>query len=176
MAGLRAPPRCSDGAAAAKKLLGRNIVRVDRILYVHEGRIAPKDGALELQLDDGSVLLLEAAADGETLSVSDGAWVDPFDGKLDHENQTFVAESGKWTRVAVSEEPLFSTLIGCPVLDVAILENQFGREAGLAIGTPARTIWFVVEGDEAHVYWAMPLGYRSRPQHIDGEDQPDREN
>ena len=162
MAGSKMPHPCSDAESAARKLVGSTVVRIDRVLYEINGVVEPGDGPLEVHLEDGSVLLFEGASDGETLRVKDSPWSDPFEGKMSPENVSFIAESGKWTRVSVSMEAPYSELIGATVEAADILENEFGREAGLAIETDARTLWFVIQGDEAHVFWASPLGYRTR--------------
>lgn len=147
---------------ASRKLVGRTVVRIDRAFYETDGVIHPGDGPLEVQLDDGAVLLFDGGADGESLRVENSPWVDPFEGQLTPENAQFVAESGKWTRVPVSKDAPYCELIGATVEAVEVLENEFGREAGLGIETAARTLWFVVQCDEAHVHWASPRGYRAR--------------
>lgn len=155
----------SDAASAARKLTGRTVVRIDRVFYEANGVIERGDGPLEIYLDDGSVLLLDGASDGESLRVRGTPWADPFEGEISPESEEFIAESGKWTRVSVSKEALYSEMIGARVKAVEILENEFGRSAGMSIETDARTLWFVIEGDEAHVYWASPIGFRPGSQY-----------
>lgn len=162
MPGSMAQHPCSNTESAARKLAGRTVVRIDRILYETNGAVDPGDGPLEVHLDNGSVLFFEGASDGESLRMKCGVWADPFGGEMSPENEKFVEESGKWTKIPVSREAPYSKMIGAAVKAVEILENEFGREAGLTIETDARTLWFVIQGDEAHVYWASPLGYRTR--------------
>lgn len=162
MDGLIVQHPCSD---AAQKITGKRIVRIDRILYEFNGLIEPGDGPLELHLEDGSVFLFDGASDGESLRVETQPWTDSFEGAMSSENEAFVAASGKWSRVPVSDEAPYDELVGAEVNTVDILENEFGREAGLAIETGHRTLWFVVQCDETHVFWAYPLGYRTRARY-----------
>ena len=140
-------------------------VRIDRVLCEVAGVVEPGDGPLEVHLEDGAVFVFSGASDGESLRVETQSWTDPFDGATSPENEEFVAKSGKWSRVSVSSEAPYSELIGAKVNAVELLENEFRREAGLAIETEARTLWFVVQGDEDHVFWAFPLGYRIRTRY-----------
>ncbi len=162
MAGSTAQPLCSD---AAQRIAGSKIVRIDRVLYEVGGVVEPGSGPLEVHLEDGAVFLFSGASDGESLRVEAQPWTDPFEGAMSPENEEFVAQSGKWSRVSVSNEAPYNELIGAKVNAVELLENEFGREAGLAIETDARTLWFVVQGDEDHAFWAFPLGYRTRTRY-----------
>lgn len=168
MPGSMAQHPCSDAASAAQKLTGNTVVRIERVLYEMDGVVELDDGPLEIHLEDGSVLLFDGASDGESLRVRTSPWADPFKDEIGTENEEFVAESGKWTKVSLSKEAPYSELIGAHVKAIAILENEFGREAGLAIETNTRTLWFVIQGDEAHVYWSSPLGYRTRCRYTSG--------
>lgn len=159
MAGSVAQHPCSRAAA---RIYGSRITRIDRVFFQSDGAVDPDDGPIELHLDDGSVFLFDGEPDGETLRVRALSWCDPFEGKLSMENEAFVAESGKWVRVAVSDEAPYNDLINVEVCDVEVLKNRFGNVAGFAIKTSVRTLWFVVQGDEARAYWAAPLGFRAR--------------
>jgi hypothetical protein len=108
------------------------------------------------------VFLVDGEPDGETLRVKTASWFDPFEGRSSPENQAFVAESGKWVRVPMSNEAPYNEFINTKVCAVEILRNRFGNTAGFAIETSGRTLWFVVQGDESRVYWAAPLGFQTQ--------------
>jgi hypothetical protein len=147
---------------AAQRIVGLEIERIDRIFYEFMGVIEADEGALEVHFTDGSVARFDGGATGESLGVDDHAWVDPFAGELSPENEAFVAQCGKWTRVPVSTEAPYRELIGATVNAVTILHDRFGRESALALETDARTLWFVAGGDECRVCWAHPLPYKNR--------------
>jgi hypothetical protein len=50
-------------------------------------------------------------------------------------------------------------LVGQELREVGLLENEHRRIAGVRLSTNGRSMWFVVEGDECHVYWAHPIGF-----------------
>src|SRR5688500_17039874 len=99
-------------SSSLKSLLGWRIAAVARILYVYRGEVDRRDGALELDFEDGSVVLLDGAADGERLRVRDAPWTDPFPEPISAENQFFIDESGRWSRIELSQDPNFSPLVG----------------------------------------------------------------
>lgn len=142
---------------------GRTIVRLDRIHYSFKGELDTVNGPLEVELDDGVVLLLDSAPDGETVRVELGRWEDAFAEPLSAENREFVATSGKWTRVPVSDQAPYSELIGARVLAVGGLLDVHGAMAGCAFETERQTLWFIVTFDETEVRWAHPLGYTRAP-------------
>lgn len=146
-------------ASSLKSLPGRRLRAVSRILYEHGGRIESDDGPLELYLDDGIVVLLDGAADGESLRVRYAPWADPFASPISAENRLYIEQNGKWSRVEMSSDPRFASLIGEVITSVTILENEFGREAGIQLSIMGTDIWFVVAGDECHVHWAHPIGF-----------------
>jgi hypothetical protein len=141
-----------------RSLVGKRITHVARVLYEYRGEVDPGDGALELGLD-GQTLLLDGESDGERLRVSEQPWVDPFEEPLSEENRRFVETHGKWRRVDCSRSDVYSGLLGQVITDACALNNKFGTLAGLRISVPTAGIWFVVDGDESHVYWAQPIGF-----------------
>lgn len=146
--------------ASLKSLCGKRLHAVARILFEHAGRIDPGDGPLELYLDDGTVVLFDGSADGEGLRVQYAPWVDPFASPISEENRAYIEQSGKWSRVEQSSDPLFVDLLGEVISSVTILDNEFGREAGVQISIGGKDLWFVVAGDECHVHWTQPIGLR----------------
>ncbi|WP_159398002.1 hypothetical protein [Sorangium cellulosum] len=146
--------------ASLKSLSGKCLRAVARIFFEHGGQIEAGDGALELYLDDGSVFFLDGSADGERLRVQDAPWVDPFQPPISDENRLYIEQSGKWSRVEQSDDPKFSGLIGKVIASVKVLVNEFGREAGVQFSIGGTELWFVVAGDECHVHWVHPIGFR----------------
>ncbi|WP_437665392.1 hypothetical protein [Sorangium sp. So ce1182] len=132
-----------------------------RILFVYGGRVESDDGPLELHLDDGTVVLLDGAGDGESLLVRGAPWTDPFEPPISAENRLYIEQNGKWSRSEQSGDPMFSSVLGKVISSVKILENEFGREAGVQLSIGGTDLWFVVTGDECHVHWAQPIGFRT---------------
>jgi hypothetical protein len=129
-------------------MIGRRVVGVRRLLYVHGGGSDEETGALELSFDDGSVLFFDVGSDGATVAVRAEAWADPFAEPLSDENREFVRESGKWTAFDVSGDPRFAPLVGQHLEEVAA-NIQFGHVvAGLDLSFSTGTIHVVVEFDE----------------------------
>jgi hypothetical protein len=145
--------------SSLKSMPGRRLRAVARIFFECGGRIESGDGPLELYLDDGSVVLLDGAGDGESLRVRDATWADPFEPPISAENRLYIEQHGKWSRVEQSSEPRFASLIGEVISSVTILENEFGREAGVKLSIGGTELWFVIAGDECHVHWAHPIGF-----------------
>ena len=133
-----------------KGALGRRLVRAWRVFYEHNGSIATDSGPLELELDDGFVILLKGAGDGERLTVAAERWADPFVGPLSRENAQFVRQSGKWVRVEASLSNLQFPL-GKRLSHMRLLKNRFGTEAGVAFDFEGEWVRFLVECDDDYV-------------------------
>lgn len=149
----------------ARKLVGKEIARIDRIFYEFRGDVDAAHGALELHLSDGSVLLFGVASDGDSLRVEAGPWEDSFAEPMSEENRAFVAKHGKWCRHAVSTQERYRDLIGAVVNAVELLENQHRCKSGIALETGVRKLWLVVEADETNLYWGAPPGHRVHSRH-----------
>ena len=91
------------------------VCRVRRIFYVFGESADASRGAIELSFDSGKTVLIDSAADGQSLSFSDSEWADPFEGRMDNENQKYVAKFGKWSAFDLSTWAPYSLLIGCRV-------------------------------------------------------------
>src|SRR4051812_24609664 len=98
--------------------VGDTLSGVRRIHHVHGSTVNRKDGAVEFRFASGRFLFCDSAPDGESITLSDQPWVDPFDGKMTPENMRFVQQSGKLTAFDVSTEGPFATLIGSKVFDL----------------------------------------------------------
>lgn len=141
-----------------KSLVGKRITSINRVLYCYQGEIEPGDGPLELVLD-GQPILFDAGPDGESLRVRSKSWSDPFGEPLSPENREYVETHGKWQRVNCAHSNNYSDLLGHRVTDARLLANQFGRVAGVRLSASGHDLWFVVHGDESHVYWVQPIGF-----------------
>jgi hypothetical protein len=139
-------------------IVGLTVTSIARVLYEYRGVIEPVDGALEIELD-GRVVLLDATADGEQLRIREQLWEDPFREPLSPDNKAYVERHGRWRRVICSKDAPYSDIVGRSVGDVGFLENEWHRIGGMRITVGSRSLWFVVEGDECHVYWNHPQGF-----------------
>ena len=137
--------------AVLAPLVGRTIRRIRRANYVlPDGGRERREGPVELSLDDGSVMLLDSGADGESLRVRAGEWRDPFPEPLIEENRAFLAEAGRWTAFDVSADEDYHRLIGSPIREVRPKEWH-GRTIGVDLVTPGGTLAAEVVADELHV-------------------------
>ena len=138
--------------AALHDLADRRLRRLRRIHYQFRGDVDTTTGPIELTFDDGSVLLLDAGPDGESLGVGHEAWLDPFRPPLSAENRDYVDRFGKWTAFDVTDESPYATLIGQRVVAVDVRPS---RRPDVAIGVVLRlqtaAIVVKVEGDELSV-------------------------
>lgn len=139
-------------------LVGQRVTRVSRVLYRYRGAIESDDGPLELEAG-GHIVLLEGAGDGECLRVKDGGWEDDFREPLSAENRAFLEECGKWERADCSMQEGYRDFVGHSLSDIRALKNDWGRIGGVRLSVAARSLWFVVDCDECHVYWAHPIGF-----------------
>ena len=103
-------------------VLSSKLARVRRVNYVEPtGHFNAAEGPIELTFDGGFTLRLESGADGESLRVSVGEWVDPFAEPLSAENREFVEASGKRTVFDVSELEGYKLLIGQRVENFSLM-------------------------------------------------------
>ena len=95
----------------AQDLIGKTVVGVRHILYVHHGSVKQDEGALELRFHDGSTALFDTTGNGN-MQVTPQPWVDPFVLPLSPENEAYVRMHGMWTAFDLTSEPPASALIG----------------------------------------------------------------
>lgn len=139
-------------------LVGRRITRLARVLYEVRGQLNVEFGPLEIGTDGGT-FLLDSDGDGERLRVLAQAWEDPFTEPLSEENQRFIDECGKWTRVDVTHDREYRDLVGERVTGVVLVENEHGLTAGVRLCMSVRDVWFLVSADECYVRSALPVGF-----------------
>jgi len=140
-------------AEVAKRVVGRTIHRIHRVLYIFEGEIDWNDAALQLTFTDSSVLLLDGDSDGESLKMSLSPWRDAFSGKLDAENKAFIQKHGKWSLIDVSDMMPYHSLLGKAIDTVRPIFNPFGTLCGVQVSIGEHSLNFVVEADECHILW-----------------------
>jgi hypothetical protein len=91
---------------------GRTITGIRRVWFEIRGQYDQTVGPLEITFDSGDTVVLDAAANGQSLVVKLGTWEDPFEGKMTPENRQFVQASGKWSAVDVRHESPYVDLVG----------------------------------------------------------------
>lgn len=106
-------------------VLSSKVSRVRRINYVEPtGHFNPTEGPIEFTFDRSFTLRLESGADGESLRVSVGEWVDPFAEPLSVENREFIEASGKRAAFDVSELEGYKLLIGQRVENFSLMTRM----------------------------------------------------
>lgn len=135
------------------KYYGDAVARISRLRYEVGGEVTsdPADGAVEMVFTAGGTLFCDTGADGDSLTVQDFAWTDPFAGPLSPENEEFVRTSGKWVRHDVSTEPPFVDLIGRKLFDVAPIVGSHGKLYGLLLDISGYKLVIHAPADEVHV-------------------------
>ena len=135
------------------KYYGDAVARISRLRYEVGGKVTsdPVDGAVEIVFTAGGVLFCDTGADGDSLTLQDFAWTDPFAGPLSPENEDYVRTSGKWVRHDVSAEPPFAELIGRKLFDVAPMLGSNDKLYGLLLDISGYKIVIYANADEVHV-------------------------
>jgi hypothetical protein len=131
-------------------IVGQRISGVRRILYVGPDGQVGRTGAIELTSTDGTVVVLDSRADGESIRVTGLRWTDPFGEPLSLENRAWVDEVGKWCAFDVRDDPEYVALAGDPVLSV---DPVYGNDTitGALVRTANATLRAHVEADEMQV-------------------------
>jgi hypothetical protein len=146
----------APAVASLADVIGSRITRVRRVHYAYRGVPDTDFGPLELTFGD-RVVLLDNAADGETLRVRTEAWEDPFAGPLSVENRAFVEESGKWTVFDVSAQGAFATFIGDVLVGVEPVLAESGKVTGMILRTGGGGVVRVdAEADELFINEVIP--------------------
>lgn len=110
-------------------VVGKTIRAVRRVFYTVKDIVERKEGPLELEFDDGSVILFQSGANGQDLTVRLEPWRDPFAGELSEENRAYVAEYGKWSVFDVSGEHPFADVCGRRVARIGEIHLKEQLEA-----------------------------------------------
>jgi hypothetical protein len=140
-----------DILAVLSELPGHVIAKVQRILYVLRGTVTAENGPVEITFTDGLTVLMDAAPDGEALTVKSSAWTDYFAEPTSTENREFVERSGKWTAFDVSEQLPYSLLVTEEVGEVISVRTLDNRVKGATIKTAHCAIHIEIEADEVSV-------------------------
>jgi hypothetical protein len=147
----------SPAVRSLTDVIGSYITRVRRVHYVYRGVPDTDFGPLELTFDGGRVVLLDNAADGETLRVWTEPWEDPFAGPLSEENRAFVETSGKWTAFDISAVGAFAAFIGDVLASVEPVLAGTGKVTGMILRTSGGGVIRVdVEADELFLNEVIP--------------------
>jgi hypothetical protein len=72
-------------------------------------------------------------------------------GRMTAENRAFVARSGKWTAVDVSQDPDYTILVGAVLAGLQLIEATTGKVIGLVIHTSGGDLRAEVEADDLYV-------------------------
>ncbi|MFD7645711.1 hypothetical protein ACFV4P_34275 [Kitasatospora sp. NPDC059795] len=128
--------------------LGNVIDRIRRVNYVGpDGSRDPREGPIEISFAGGFVVQFEPGADGESLRLVRGEWVDPFAGPLSAENEEFVRSCGKRTSFDVSSAPGFNLLIGDIFSSITPIYT-FGKITGVELASARVVVHAEVVADE----------------------------
>ncbi|WP_123029014.1 hypothetical protein [Mycolicibacterium stellerae] len=110
-------------------LVGKTIRSLQRVFYAIGDVVERNEGPLQLEFNDGSVVLFQSGANGRDLTVRSTPWRDPFAGELSEENRAYVAEHGKWSLFDVSGEHPFADVCGRRVARIAEIHLKEQLEA-----------------------------------------------
>ena len=145
-------PGEQPGIDTLTPMVGRRIARIEQVFYVFKGAVDRSDCVLQLRMDDGSVVHFATGADGASLRVVVGSWVDPFPEPLSEENRAYVESHGKWTAFDTSATPEMAPLDGQIVRRVLPIRDQAGLRRGVQLDLGDEQVTYVVDGDEGFVY------------------------
>lgn len=144
----------TDLFAPAGGVIGRTLLRVERVLYEFQGSLDCEDGEVQLTFE-GATLRLGTNADGETLRITGDCWQDPFKEKLDEANRSYVEKHGRWVLVNLSSHSPYESVIGCTLRHVRPIGNMYGKLMGLQLVLGAEAMNIFVEADETKVTWGL---------------------
>jgi hypothetical protein len=116
------------------RAVGTPIRRVRRMHYVFNDQPDTDFGPIELTLGE-QPFLFDNEPDGESLRITDAAWIDPFAEPLSAENREFVARSGKWTALDVSTAKAWAGLIGEVLSEVEPIMDSAHKMTGIILRT-----------------------------------------
>jgi hypothetical protein len=150
----------SDSSTELLKAVGQEINRLRRILYLLPDGTTSQEGSIEIMFPNGAVLLLDSGPDGETLRVETHLWTDPFAEPLSDQNRSFVDTAGKWSAFGVSNDALYSRLIGQKVQSVKIIATPAGKLTGCLFQTSVGSLGVQVVADELVVTVSPNAGVR----------------
>ena len=137
-----------DYGAWSGSILGKRLVRIDRVYFEHGDTVDRSNGAVVLTFRDGSVLRFDSGPDGEGIVVEDSPWVDQFRETLTAHNREFISSSGKWTRYDETERSPYSDFVGSTVTNTVEVATESGKPTGYVISTDVGSIETIVEWDE----------------------------
>ena len=132
-------------------IVGKTLIGIRRIAYVHHGVVTDNGGPLELTFCDQTSIVFDAAGDGESLVVSSGAWIDPFAEPISQENRTFIENSGKWTAFNVQADDSFGRVLGNQILQINNINNSSEKTIGIQIQIGDMVIQVIVDSDALQV-------------------------
>lgn len=137
--------------STAPELVGREIARIRRLHYVFRDEVNTRDGAIELTVSDGSVVMCDAAADWR-LEFYGAAWVDPFREPLNESDRAYLELFGRWSAFDVTDQMPYSWLAGQKVHQAIPQLNDLLELAGLLIRTDAADLDLQLWADELRTF------------------------
>lgn len=133
-------------------LVGKTVRGTRRVFFAFRGEIDTEEGPLELNFDDGSVVLFRSGSDGQQLVIENQAWRDPFAEAPSEENREYVERHGKWTAFDTSGDAPYVGLIGCRIERVQAITL---RDQSIADGFPVDEM---MKSDNVHVDFDAIVG------------------
>jgi hypothetical protein len=131
--------------------LGDTVTGIRRIHHVLGDTVNRGVGAVEFRFASGKILFCDAGPDGDSIALTNAAWIDPFERRMTPENLEFIRRSGKRTAFDVSSHELFRGLIGGKVFDIAPMIGLSGKKFGLVINVYGVLIAVYANFDECYV-------------------------
>ena len=160
-----APP--DWGHALLRAAVGARLVGVARAHYEERGRVDDAQGPLELEFAGARVLRLDTAANGESVWVRPGPWVDPLLDPEADEDPDPANEHGRWVRVDARNRPGYAQVVGRALDGVRWLANERGSVGGVELAFGLASLTFVSWGDDEYVFpggaAAVPAEWGFRP-------------
>ena len=142
----------ADLADRLGPMVEQRLQRIRRMHFTLGGAVERGNGAVELTFERKNPIMLAVGADGESLRIVDGAWVDPFAPPLSDENEQWIATHGKWDVFDASEEPEYSGIVGGSLSAFWSLKTRVDRLCGVRLHFTNGTLDVVCNGDEVFVY------------------------
>lgn len=138
-----------------EKVAGKTVARMQRVWWVKNGLVSSDEGELQIEFEQGEILLMKHSSNGDIPAVTEERWIDPFTGQIDEATQRWIQDVGKADLVDVSDRPPYRAFIHQPIAKVLPLFYHLGEVSWLCgarfVSREQQVLDFYYIGDECHV-------------------------
>jgi hypothetical protein len=143
-----------------EKYKNKPIKALYRVVHIFEGQpVVENKLPFQIDFDDGTVAVFDAALDAESLVVSTEKWYDLMEGRTDADAVAYAEQYGTWELMDISDSEGFSVFIGQSIHTVLPIELCLSHIAidnppltGVQLQVGNKTLIVVAMWEELHIY------------------------